>query len=284
MKNESILILILLFQICLTSTLKTYKLEIKNGINEEDDIVLVPGVFTKISLVLKSVDGDDFTFQEEDKIGFKVSFDDKKIVSFIPEITMIPQENLVYTNYIGFSCSNQITENTYDIPVKVELLNSKTDEDSIQYNNILTVKVKNVKTDIKLDLLLESMANKSQNFFTLENELYNVDEITISLDDKNTISDKFEFKSISIASFAGRQNNKEIETISKENPANHGILFNYPFFQKENVESAKFKFNLKVDGETNGLCFKLFKSDFNFELKSDKLVNLDACCQNCYCL
>ena len=80
MKTQNILILLLLFQVCLTSTLKKYKLEIKNGIKEDDDIVLVPGVFTKISLVLKSLEGDDFTFQEEDKIGFKVSFDDKKIV------------------------------------------------------------------------------------------------------------------------------------------------------------------------------------------------------------
>ena len=275
MKTQDILILLLLFQVCLTSTLKKYKLEIKNGIKEDDDIVLVPGVFTKISLVLKSLEGDDFTFQEEDKIGFKVSFDDKKIVSFTPGITMIPQENLAYTNYIGISCANQITAETYDIPLKVELLD-KTDEGSIEYDEKLTVKVKNVKTDIKLDLLLDSIVQKSQNFFKLENELYNVDEINISLDDKNSFSDKFEFNAISIASFAKRQNNKDIETISKENPANHGILFNSPFFPKDTLESALFNLNLKLDGETNGLCFNLFKSNFNFELKKDGLVELDA--------
>ena len=275
MKTQDILILILLFQVCLTSTLKKYKLEIKNGIKEEDDIVLVPGVFTKISLVLKSLEGDDFTFQEKDKIGFKVSFDDTKIVSFTPEITMIPQENLVYTNYIGISCSNQIAADNYDIPVKVVLLD-KTDDSSIEYDKKLTVKVKNVKTDIKLDLLLDSIAQKSQNFFKLENELYNVDEITISLDDKNSFSDKFEFNTISIASFDKRQNNKDIETISKENPANHGILFYSPFFPKDTLESALFNLNLKLEGETNGLCFKLFKSNFNFELKKEGVVNLDA--------
>ena len=278
MKVQSILILFFLFQACLTTLLKKYKLEIKNAVEVDADIVLVPGIFTKVSLVLKSLDGDDFTFKEDDKdkIGYKISFNDANIVSFTPVITMVPQENLVYTNFIGISCSNQIKGDSYDIPIKVQLLNAKTDESSIIFEDKLTVKINRVKTDIKLDLLLNSMAQKSQNFFQLENELYNVDEINISLDDDNSISNKFEFNAISIASFAKRKNNKELEEISKENPANHGILFNCPFFPKDTLASAKFNFNLKVDGETNGLCFNLFKKEFNFELKTEGVINLDA--------
>ena len=278
MKVQNILILFLLFQVCHTTTLKKFKLEIKDGLEAEADIVLLPGIFTKITLSLKSLDGDDFTFKEDDaKIGYKISFNDENIVSLTPVVTMIPQESLVYINYIGISCSNnQIEGDSYDIPIKVELLNSKTDEGSIVYENKLHVKINRVKTDIKLDLLLNSMAQKSQNFFQLENELFNVDEINISLDDKNYISNKFEFNAISIASFAKRKNNKELEEISKENPANHGILFNCPFFPKDILASAKFNFNLKIDGETNGLCFNLFKKEFSFELKTEGVINLDA--------
>ena len=277
MKVQSILILFLLFQVCLTTALKKFKLEIKDSLEAEADIVLLPGIFTKITLSLKSLDGDDFTFNEdEEKTGYKISFNDEKIVSFTPVLTMIPQESLVYTNFIGFSCSNQIEGDSYDIPIKVELLNSKTDEGSIVYEEKLHVKINRVKTDIKLDLLLNSMAQKSQNFFQLENELFNVDEINISLDDQNSISNKFEFNAISIASFAKRKNNKELDEISKENPANHGILFNCPFFPKDVLASAKFNFNLKLDGETNGLCFNLFKKEFSFELKTEGVINLDA--------
>ena len=278
MKVPSILILFLLFQVCFTTTIKQYKLEIKNANEVDADIVLVPGIFTKISLALTSLDGDDFTFQEEDnnKIGYKVSFNDENIVSFTPVITMIPQESLVYTNYIGISCLNQIEGNSYDIPIKVELLNSKTEKDSITYEDKLTVKINRVKTDIKLDLLLNSMAQKTKNFFQLENELYNVDEINISLDDDTSFSSKFEFNAITLASFAKRKNDKELDEISKENPANHGILFNCPFFPKEDSASAKFNFNLKLDGEINGLCFNLFKKEFNLELKTEGLINVDA--------
>ena len=40
--------------------------------------------------------------------------------------------------------------------------------------------------------------------------------------------------------------------------------------------SAKFNFNLKLDGEINGLCFNLFKKEFNLELKTEGLINVDA--------
>jgi len=275
MKVQNILALVFLFQVCLTTTVKKYQLEIKNGYNGSGEIVLTPGIFTRISLVLTSLDGDDFTYSDKDTIGYKLTFDDKNLVFFNSEMTMIPQENLVYTNFIGISCSNQINADNYEIPIKVEPLNSKTDEESIIYEDKLTVKINKVKTDIKLDLLLKSMAQKSQNFFQLENELHNVDDINISVND-DSISSKFDFKTISIASFAKRQKIKELEEISKENPANHGILFDYPFSPKGTLDSANFKLNLKIDGETNGLCFKLFKTDFNFELKTDGIIKLDT--------
>ena len=45
------------------------------------------------------------------------------------------------------------------------------------------------------------MAQLSKNLFTLENELYNFDEINFSLDDKLKALTKFTFNEISIISF-----------------------------------------------------------------------------------
>ena len=73
------------------------------------------------------------------------------------------------------SCSNNKIDSTGEC---IEQCPNSSPFYSIEYDEKLTVKVKNVKTDIKLDLLLDSIVQKSQNFFKLENELYNVDEIS----------------------------------------------------------------------------------------------------------
>ena len=62
MKIEHAVFLFCLFQLYLTSATNKYTLKIKNGIDGSDNIVLVPGIFTKISLELSSEDGEDFVY------------------------------------------------------------------------------------------------------------------------------------------------------------------------------------------------------------------------------
>ena len=180
MKN--IVLFILLIHACLSATLK-YKLEIKNDKGNDDPIVLVPGVFTKINLVLTSLD-TNFNY---DKTAYIIKFQDKNIVSVDNEIEMVPRDNLVYSTFIGLSCSNSITEDEYTWSLDIE------NADTLEFEDVKIKIDRTVKTTINMNLLLESMVEKSKNFFSLKNEIYNVDDIIIkvgSLDSKI----KFTFK------------------------------------------------------------------------------------------
>lgn len=266
MKAQIVLIFALLFQLCLSIATDKYSLKIKNG-DGGDKIVLQPGIFTKLTLVLSSEEGEDFNY-EEDERKYKLTFVDEKIKAIHPEIILCPQESLVYTTYVGLPCSESIEGEEYNIKISVEPDNEKTDDGSIIYDEETKVQISKVKADIKLDLLLSSMAQLSKNFFKLENELYNVDDISISLDG-DTLAD-FNFENILISSFSGRSE------ISANCPSNHGILFDSTFFPTKVLEAIKYNFKLKLDAETTGKCFNLVKSDFNFDLKTDGLVDLDA--------
>ena len=272
MKAQNILFFLFLSEIYLTFAANKYNLKIKNGIDGSDNIVLIPGIFTKITLELSSENGDDFTYEkdEDKKASYKVTFNNDNIVVYHEEMILTPQDSLVYTNYIGISCQD-IDEDSFSLSINAEPYKNA-DDRSINYDKEVKIKISKIKAEIKLDLLLRSMAQLSKNFFTLEKELYNVDEIKISVDDKLSALTKFTFKDILITSFKDRLE----EEISKDSPANHGILFNSEFFPTINLDAAKFKFNLNLDAKTTGLCFKLAKSDFEFELKADDYIKIDS--------
>jgi len=269
MKTQNYLLLVILFQLCLTSTIKKYKLEIKDGNGEENQITLIPGIFTKITLSLTNLEGNEFAYKDETKYILK--FNDEKIVASKAELILNPQESMVYTNYIGISCTNLIEGETHTLSFKVEKGNDSTDENSLEYEPV-TLKINKAQSEIKLDLLLKSMVKQTKNFFKLENEIYNVDDINITLDETSSALAKFDFKSLVIAAF----NKRNEEEISQKSAENHGILFNYPLFSKDIVEQSQFNFKLKFDSNSIGTCFKLAKTDFDFQIKTEGAINLDA--------
>ena len=265
MKAINFLLLAFLFQLCLSSAEKKYKLEIKNGNGDDSPITLVPGVFTKITLVLSSIGEMDY----KDESSYTLKFNDEKLVAVKQEIKLVPKESLVYTNYIGFSCSNSVEDN-YPLNVVIEA-GDKTDDGSLEFSPV-SLKVSKVETEIKLDLLLKSFVKNTKNFFKLEEELYNVDQIKISLDNATALAGIELKEGIVIDSFKTRED----EPISKDSAANHGILFQYPLLSKGESNDSKLKLKLAFDSATTGACFKLAKTDFDFELKTEGLVNLDA--------
>ena len=269
MKTQNYLLLVILFQLCLTSTIKKYKLEIKDGNGEENQITLIPGIFTKITLSLTNLEGNEFAYKDETK--YIIKFNDEKIVASKAELILNPQESMVYTNYIGISCTNLIEGETHSLSFKVEKGNDSTDENSLEYEPV-TLKINKAQSEIKLDLLLKSMVKQTKNFFKLENEIYNVDDINITLDETSSALAKFDFKSLVIAAF----NKRNEEEISQKSAENHGILFNYPLFSKDIVEQSQFNFKLKFDSNSIGTCFKLAKTDFDFQIKTEGAINLDA--------
>jgi hypothetical protein len=236
-KAKFILLLALLFQLSKSETIKKYSLKIKDALNDSDKIVLNKGIFRKISLVLTSETEEEFSYEEDEKkkLSYKLTFNDENIVALSKEMILTPQDSLVYTNYIGVSCSSE-KEGEYSFSITVEKANDYTDDGSLVYDSKIKVEIKNVVTEINLDLLFDSIAQKSKNFFKIENELYNVDEIKVSINNDNFQFSKFELNTISILSFADRKE----EELSKNSPANHGILFNYPFFPNEKLSAAHF--------------------------------------------
>ena len=272
-KAKFILLLALLFQLSKSETIKKYSLKIKDALNDSDKIVLNKGIFRKISLVLTSETEEEFSYEEDEKkkLSYKLTFNDANIVALSKEMILTPQDSLVYTNYIGVSCSSE-KEGEYSFSITVEKANDYTDEGSLVYDSKIKVEIKNVVTEINLDLLFDSIAQKSKNFFKIENELYNVDEIKVSINNDNFQFSKFELNTISILSFADRKE----EELSKNSPANHGILFNYPFYPKEKLSAAHFNLKLDLDAKLSGVCFELKKSDFEFDLKVDNVIDLNG--------
>ncbi len=112
--------LILLFQFNKGETTKLYSLKIKDALTDSDKIILNKGIFTKISLVLSTETEDDFTYSKEEKqkLSYKITFNDENIMTMKKEMILTPEENLVYTNYIGISCSSEIKD-SYSFPIKV---------------------------------------------------------------------------------------------------------------------------------------------------------------------
>ena len=261
MRAYKILFLALLLQICITETVNQYKLEIKNGKGDDEQIVLVPGVFTPITLVLTSLGGNDFDFQETD-LTYTLTFKDEKIVALTEKMTLNPKESLVYKTFIGLHCSHSIEgeEHTLDISI---------DDTSLVFDGV-TVKINNAPTTIDLDLLLESMIENSKNFFTLKNEIYNVDEIKIDIENPVSAQAEFDLKQIVIAKY------NEREEYSKDTNSNHGILFDFPVILSKLLEKAKLKLNLNFAADMSGTCFKFAKTEFDLDLKTEGFINLDG--------
>lgn len=262
MKRSLVILLsFALFNLCISKTQK-YKLEIKNKEGNDQQIVLIPGIFTKITLVLTELESTNF-FLEQYK--YNITFkDDEGIVAYKKTMILNPKENLVYSNYIGLKCSES-EENEVTLNIDIVGYDQNTDKDTLKFEPI-KVKINKIKTQIKLDLLLNSIFQQSKNFFRLEDEIFNVDGIEIKL---NKISDKFEHKDIKIQSFSDR------DTLSKDTPENHGILFDYPFYPKNILEAGNFNFNLQLKSDLLGACFELVKVDFSFDLKTDGLISID---------
>ena len=255
---KKIILIFLLIELSFCATIYNWRLDIKDQ-EGKNKIELIPGKFTKIYFELTNATDLDFPFLDED--SYKLSFDDQNIISLDEEIILTPKENLVYSTYIGLNCENSITENTYTIKINVSPNNDETDDESIEYNNII-VSINRKELEINLDILLYSMPKGSFNLFQLKKELYNVDEIRI----KPTEIEGFGFEDIVIKSF------NEREQLYEKNDANHGIIFDSTFGLKNPEETLKDKsFSLEIKLSENKLnqCYKLSKEEFEFSIEGE---------------
>lgn len=259
-KVQIILLIFAIISLC-TSANPKYKLEIKNAEGTEEQIVLVPGIFTKITLVMTELQATNFLL---DKYKYNITINDEKIIPYQKTMTLDPKENLIYSNYIGLKCSESSDIEELTLNVEIVGFDTSTSPETLEYK-ATTVKINKIKTTIKLDLLFKTMLQQSKNFFKLDDEIFNVEDIVIKL---NGISEYFKHNNIKIPSFANRN------ILSKDAPDNHGILFDSPFSSDNIINSLNFDVDLELD--LSGACFELLNSTFSFGIKSgDEQIQID---------
>ena len=259
-KVQIILLIFAIFSLC-TSANPKYKLEIKNAEGTEEQIVLVPGIFTKITLVMTELEATNFLL---DKYKYNITINDEKIIPYQKTMTLDPKENLIYSNYIGLKCSESSDIEELTLNVEIVGFDTSTSPETLEYK-ATTVKINKIKTTIKLDLLFKTMLQQSKNFFKLDDEIFNVEDIVIKL---NGISEYFKHNNIKIPSFANRN------ILSKDAPDNHGILFDSPFSSDNIINSLNFDVDLELD--LSGACFELLNSTFSFGINSgDEQIQID---------
>ena len=264
---KKILLLFIIAEFCLSDiTLNSFwKLEINNG----KDIELTPGIFTKVSIQLTNIKNTNWLNNNED-VFYKIVFLDgvnSYVVFSDKELIINPSEKLDYITYIGLKCKSYISKKF----IGINIYSSKDKENyEIMKYTTLSLSYDTNKVKLKLDVLLDEMPGKSFNLFKLKKEIYNIDEILISAENKKSDDNGFEFKEISIKSFLNR------EELSEDNISNHGILFDYPFgILKTFTNKTEIKFNMKIINETLQSCFELDETDFEVEVDDDIPLDVD---------
>ena len=263
--TKFILFLLILQQYLCQESINNWKLEFNKG----NPVEINPGVFSRITI--KLVNGQDqnyFWSENIEETVFKLSLDDDNFVFNKEQITLNSTKSLVYSTFLGLKCSNSIKEDTYVLNIKVS--SSANDE---SYDSIIpiSINIKRVSTPINLNTVIDSMLEKSFNFFKLNKEIYNVDEILFETK-INLDSNSIDLKELKIDAFSDR------EILSEVNPANHAIIFGNEFgLKKTSQELGKnsFKININLKDDKLSKCFSLPKSQFELSIKKDYPKNID---------
>ena len=267
MKKIFFIFLIIYFCLCYDENPNNWQLVI----NEGNQIVLTPGIFTKTIIQLNNLKNDYLSEDNEEAIFYLSLYDNNEIFFSENELILNTTENLVYSTYLGLKCENSIQENINQIEIKIKV---RAIIDSKLYNleDInLYAQINRYSIPINLDILLNSIPEKTFNLFKLKDELYNVDDIILETKIDSKINN-FELKNIVINQFLKR------EILSEDNPVNHGILFDYPFGSKKSVkELDKNNFKIEINFQDNKLnkCFSLVKKEFDLNINNRKHITIN---------
>ena len=270
-----VFLIIQIFSFCLATYYlnEHWKLEFNNT-----NIKLHPGVFTEITIQLienpKSISSE---FLNESIYNLSIINQDNDIIPLDRYIIINSMEKHFYSTYIGLKC--QKYSNNYNIKFNISPIN--TIEKKINKNIVVSYKIEEEKNgvEIKLDALMNEMPGKSINFYRLNEEIYNTEEIIIEpvlkdLEDIEDLEDKrheFKFKEIIIKPYFKRG------LLSNENYTNHGILFDYNFsFMGEVNIALNFTVKLKIKSEYMEECYRLTKDEIEIKIKNSIPATIDG--------
>ena len=262
-------LIIQIFNFCLTiySLNKRWSLEFNNA-----NIKLHPGVFTEITIQLKENTKFTSEFLDESIYNLSIINRNNDIILLDKYIIINSTENLFYTTYIGLNCK-KYSDNSYNIKFSISPINT-IDLTSNEFE--VAYRIEKQKVKIKLDVLMEEMPGKSINFFKLNEEIYNTEEIIIEpkLKSLNGLEDKsqeFKFNKIVIKPYFERG------LLSNENYTNHGILFDYNFSYISKVDK-KLEFNviLEITNQSIDEYYVLEKKEFKIKINKDLPPAIDV--------
>ena len=245
-----------------TTTLNNiWKLDFNNG----EGIILKPGVLSEVTLKLTSINNVNMFNIDKNIYKLNISSENTDIISSSPELILNPKESLIYSTYIGLKCKKYY-------PTKFQLklqsfmrLNENSDFTKLN-EFILNLTINSEKVNLNLKPTTDEMPGKSFNFFKLENEPFNTDEIQIVGKSTDNV---FQFNDINIKPYLERGE------LSKNNPANHGILFDSPFWMEKYFQDGK-KCGYSLSFKSNNLenCFQL-KYKNEIKIKKESPVTID---------
>ena len=269
------LLLLLCLSACLSSSLLKWKLSVKNDKVDGKAVVLIPGVFTKVTFVLENENGDNFDKSEDEQTyKFQIAVDDDRLVFPEETITLIPTSSLQFSGYIGLKCGSTIKDSKIELKFKIKAVVDGSGKDAkdqaILEFNVNTVDVSNEKTKIDLEPIMSSIPQESYSFLKLNKEPFNIDKI--ELESVSDQANEYLLPNVTVDKYDGKR-----EEYSPDNNINHGILFNSKFGPKKALKDLVRK-NLNVDFKFKSAeleqCFELVKKTLKIDVLEKKITEL----------
>ena len=266
------LILLLCFTACFSSSLFKWKLNVKNDKLDSNAVVLVPGIFTKVTFVLENEGDQDFDDQDN-QYTFQLVPENDNIAIVGDAILLTPTSSLQASGYIGLKCGHTLSDSSFELKFNVKGVTDKngksaTGQATLDFG-VNTVKISNEKAKVDLDLVMNQIPAESYTVMKVNQEPYNIETLELKAESD---SDDLTTSEITLKKYDG-----EREEYSPDNSVNRGILFDFKLLVKnayEQLTKTSFNLNLSVKNEELQKCFELVKKTFKIDVLQQKVAEL----------
>lgn len=269
------ILLLLCLSTCLSAASFKWKLSVKNDKVESKTLVLLPGVFTKVTFVLERDGEDKFDTSENEQIyKFQIASADERIVFPEETYTLVPTASLQFAGYIGLKCGSTIADSKLQLKFKVNAVLDGEGKDARARAELVfdaqTADVSNEKTKIDIEPVISGIAEASYSYLKVNKEPFNIDPIELTSETEQT--NEYEAPDVTLDKFDGKR-----EEYSPENNVNHGILYNFKFGTKKaykDLVKKSLNVNLKFKAKNLEQCFELVKKTLKIDVLEKKVEEL----------
>ena len=266
------LLLLLSLSICLCSSEFKWKLSVKNDKVNGESVVLVPGIFTKVTFVLEK-EGDQEFITDDDEYTFEIVPENENIVLTGDVIALTPTSSLQASGYIGLKCGHTLKDSSLNLNFTVKAVRDK-DGNKVDGQAVLDfdtneVKISSEKAKVDLEPVMTSISAESYTLMRVNKEPYNILPIEVKAQCENS-----DFNPTDIRIEKYDENRGEY---SPDNTVNHGILFNFMMKAEKTYADLKekyFNLNLSLKGDDLQNCYELVKTTFKIDVLEQKIAEL----------